>query len=98
MGRSDPIPAVYRLADHAEDVRAVIEGAGHGPVVFVGMSRAAALGVVIATTYPHLVEKLILIGTPPSVAACAPIAMRHAVGTRKRQLTVLRPRCLRWAI
>ena len=35
------------------------------------MSRAAALGVTLATTYPHLVEKLVLVGTPPSVTATA---------------------------
>jgi pimeloyl-ACP methyl ester carboxylesterase len=68
-GGSDPLPPVYTLRDHVEDTRAVIEGAGDRPVVFVGMSRAAALGVVLATTYPHLVEKLVLIGTPPAPSA-----------------------------
>ena len=68
-GGSDPLPDVYRLRDHVEDARAVIEGIGNRPVVFVGMSRAAALGVVLATSYPHLVEKLVLIGTPPAAVA-----------------------------
>lgn len=70
-GASDRLPAVYTLRDHLEDARAVIEAASDQPVVFVGMSRAAALGVVLATTYPHLVEKLVVVGTPPSVSATA---------------------------
>jgi len=74
VGRSDPLPALYTLRDHVEDARAVIEGAGNRPVVFVGMSRAAALGVVLATTYPHLVERLVLVGTPPAPFASADCA------------------------
>lgn len=70
-GGSDSLPPIYTLCDHVEDARAVIEGASTRPVVFVGMSRAAALGIILATTYPHLVEKLVVVGTPPSVTATA---------------------------
>jgi class 3 adenylate cyclase/pimeloyl-ACP methyl ester carboxylesterase len=65
MGKSDPIAGTYFLRDHMEDARAVVEAAGKRPVVFVGISRAGALAVNFAAAYPHLVEKLVLVGTSP---------------------------------
>ncbi|MFQ5946585.1 MAG: alpha/beta fold hydrolase, partial [Anaerolineae bacterium] len=65
-GASDPLPGSYLLRDHAEDGRAVIEATGNRPVVFIGISRAGQLAVNFAATYPHLLEKLVLIGTRPT--------------------------------
>jgi class 3 adenylate cyclase/pimeloyl-ACP methyl ester carboxylesterase len=63
-GGSDPVPVPYSLLQQVEDVRAVIEGAGSGPVVFIGISSGGIVGVHLAIAYGHLVEKLITIGTP----------------------------------
>jgi hypothetical protein len=51
--------------------RAIAEATGKRPVVFVGISHAGKLAVHFATTYPHLVEKLVLVGTHPTTAAAA---------------------------
>lgn len=66
MGKSDPLSRPHLLRDHVEDARAVIEATGGRPVAFVGMSRAGALAANFAATYPHLVEKLVLVGTHPA--------------------------------
>ncbi|MEK7446640.1 MAG: alpha/beta fold hydrolase, partial [candidate division NC10 bacterium] len=63
-GASDPLPEQYSLRDHMEDVRAVIEEAGAAPIVGVGISRGGGLLVKLAVTYPGLVGRLVLVGTP----------------------------------
>ncbi len=60
------MPEVYLMSDHVEDARAVIEAISNQPVVFVGLSRAAALGVNVAAHYPHLIQQLILLGGRPT--------------------------------
>jgi pimeloyl-ACP methyl ester carboxylesterase len=40
-----------------------IEALGDRPVVLVGISRSSAVAIHFAATYPHLVEKLVVIGT-----------------------------------
>jgi class 3 adenylate cyclase/pimeloyl-ACP methyl ester carboxylesterase len=66
QGGSDPLQGQYSLWDHAEDVRAVVEATTTRPVVFIGISKTGNLGVHFATAYPHLVEKLITVGTAPA--------------------------------
>jgi class 3 adenylate cyclase/pimeloyl-ACP methyl ester carboxylesterase len=66
VGKSDPLSGIYLLRDHVEDARAVIEATGGRPVVFFGLSRAGALAVNFAAAYPHLVEKLVLVGSHPA--------------------------------
>jgi len=65
-GRSDPLPGPYYTTDYTEDLRAVIEDIGGRPVVIVGQSRGSIVGVHFATSYSHLVEKLILAGLGPA--------------------------------
>jgi pimeloyl-ACP methyl ester carboxylesterase len=67
QGGSDRVPVPYSLLQDAEDVRAVIEAAGNGPLVFIGISSGGVVGVHLATGYPHLVAKLITVGTPVGV-------------------------------
>ncbi len=64
-GASDPLHRPYRLRQHAADVAAVIEAAGTGPITGVGISRGGNLLVNLAEMHPDLVERLVLIGTPP---------------------------------
>jgi pimeloyl-ACP methyl ester carboxylesterase len=64
MGASDPLARPYTVSDHMEDVRAVIGAAGGGPVVGVGISRGSNLLIRLAVTYPSLVGRLVVVGTP----------------------------------
>ena len=67
VGRSDPLPdRPYFLAERVEDVRAVIEAISGRAVVVIGLSAGGNLAVNLAARYPHLVEKLVIIGTSPS--------------------------------
>jgi class 3 adenylate cyclase/pimeloyl-ACP methyl ester carboxylesterase len=68
-GASDPRPRSYTRKEYAEDIRAVIEASGAGSIVGVGMSRGGTWMVTLATTYPLLVQKLVLVGShaAPSV-------------------------------
>jgi pimeloyl-ACP methyl ester carboxylesterase len=61
-GASDALPSGYRLQDHAEDARAVIEHVATAPVVLIGISMAGRLVIRVAATYPHLVQKLVTVG------------------------------------
>jgi len=63
-GASDRLPARYTHDDHMADVRAVIEAAGGGPVVGIGISRGGNILVKLAAAHPSLVKKLVLVGTP----------------------------------
>ena len=65
-GKSDPLPGPYYTADFAEDLRAVVESASDRPVVEVGHSRGATVGTHFTTSYPHLVDKLVLAGLAPA--------------------------------
>ena len=65
-GRSDPLPGPYYTRDYMEDLRAVIEAIGNRPVVMIGNSRGSTVAVHVATSYPHLVEKLVLAGLSPA--------------------------------
>ena len=66
LGRSDPLPCPYDTRDFMEDLRAVVEAAGNRPVVVIGNSRGSTVAAHFATSYPHLVEKLILAGLTPA--------------------------------
>ncbi len=63
-GGSAPLPRGYGLKDHMEDVRAVIEAAGVGSVVGVGISRGSNLLVKLSLAAPALVHRLVLISSP----------------------------------
>jgi pimeloyl-ACP methyl ester carboxylesterase len=72
LGASAPLPEVYRVRDHVEDIRTVIETVVQQPVILVGYSRSAAIAVQCAVLYPHLCAKLIVGGSRPSRAPEAP--------------------------
>jgi len=65
-GRSDPLPGPYYTTDFVEDLRAVIEAIGNRPVVMIGNSRGSTVAAHFATSYPYLVEKLVLAGLTPA--------------------------------
>ncbi|MFE9782077.1 alpha/beta fold hydrolase [Streptomyces sp. NPDC005775] len=69
-GRSDPSawdPKRYSTLDgYAEDVIEMCRELGLGPVVFVGHSVSAMIGVLAAVREPSLFDKLVLLTPSPS--------------------------------
>jgi 3-oxoadipate enol-lactonase len=72
-----------RIEDHAEDAIAVIEAAGPGPVVFVGLSIGGLIGQVVASQRPDLVRALVLSNTAARLGTAESWQARiDAVSTR----------------
>lgn len=69
-GRSNALPALYGMPDHAEDLAAVLAALSTGPVV-VGHSMGAFVSVVLANLFPERVRSLVLVdgGLPLQVPA-----------------------------
>jgi pimeloyl-ACP methyl ester carboxylesterase len=65
-GASDPLPGSYDTRDFMEDLRVVVEAIGNRPVVVIGNSRGSTVAVHFVTSYPHLVERLVLTGLTPA--------------------------------
>lgn len=63
-GQSAPLRRPYSVTNAMEDVRAVIEDAGTGPVTGVGISRGGVMLLHLAATHPELVQRLVLVGCP----------------------------------
>ncbi len=66
-GASDSFTRPYSLTQHMEDVRAVIEATGAAPVTVVGISRGGTLAILLAATYPALLNKMVLVDPAPPV-------------------------------
>jgi sigma-B regulation protein RsbQ len=59
-------PARYgRLEGYADDVVEIVEALGVPPVVFVGHSVSAMIGVLAAVRRPELFDRLVLVGPSP---------------------------------
>ena len=59
-------PARYRRLDgYAEDVLQILEAIDGPPVVFVGHSVSAMIGLLAAARRPELFERLVLVGPSP---------------------------------
>lgn len=52
-------PGGVSIAEHAEDVRDLLDHLGRGPAVMVGCSMGAVIGLHVAATYPGLVSTLV---------------------------------------
>jgi len=53
------------LAGYSDDVLEIIDAVGGAPVIFVGHSVSATIGLLAAATRPEVFERLILIGPSP---------------------------------
>lgn len=60
-GRSRDLPGPYGMSSHADDVAAVLDHLGVGPVVAVGHSMGAFVAVVLADRHPEMVTSLLLV-------------------------------------
>ena len=63
-GMSDPLPQRYSMHQHAEDAAAVIEALGGEPVIGVGISYGSNQLFRLAHGHPHLLKKIVTIGSP----------------------------------
>ena len=63
-GASDPLRRPYRITDHMQDLRAVIEASWRGPAIGVGLSKGGSMMVRLAVAEPRLFKALVLVGTP----------------------------------
>jgi pimeloyl-ACP methyl ester carboxylesterase len=59
-GASARLPGPYGMRAHANDCAAVISALGQPPVIVLGHSMGGYVAVVLAATYPELVERLVL--------------------------------------
>jgi pimeloyl-ACP methyl ester carboxylesterase len=59
---SDPLPEHYTFAEHVADAGAVIQSLERGPVIGVGLSRGSTTLMMLASQYPDMFGKLVLIG------------------------------------
>lgn len=58
---SGRLPGPYGIGVHAEDVAALAESLGTGPVVLTGHSMGAFVAAVTAARHPHLFSSLVLV-------------------------------------
>jgi pimeloyl-ACP methyl ester carboxylesterase len=72
FGASDPPPVPWSSREYAELLRAFLAQHGIGRASFVGHSFGGKLSIVLAATWPEMVEKLVLVdsaGIPPKRGA-----------------------------
>jgi pimeloyl-ACP methyl ester carboxylesterase len=71
IGVIEPYQTGHSIADQTEELRDAIDRHCRAPVVLIGFSWGAWLSILVASKFPELAEKLILIGCPPLEAAHA---------------------------
>lgn len=64
LGAYDPV-RYSRLEGYAEDVVQILEALDLGPVIFVGHSVSATIGLLAAADRPELFDRLVLVGPSP---------------------------------
>ncbi|MCE1246775.1 MAG: alpha/beta hydrolase [Firmicutes bacterium] len=70
-GVIEPLQTTYTLDEQVEELKSVIETHTQPPITLIGHSWGAMLVFITAAKYPHLAEKLILIGSGPLEAKYA---------------------------
>jgi pimeloyl-ACP methyl ester carboxylesterase len=68
-GVLEPIQTATTLDGQVEELRAVLACCGDPPLVLVGFSWGAWLSFIVTARHPHLVRKLILVGSGPFEAS-----------------------------
>jgi lipase len=101
-GGSRNLPPPYGMAQHADDLAAIIQTLGGGPAIVVGHSMGGFAAVATARRHTELVRRLVLVDggaplpLPPGVPADASeadlaAAIEQTVGTAFARLTMTFP-------
>jgi len=64
-GVLEPLQTATTLDGQIEELRLVVQQNATPPVIFIGHSWGAWLSALVTAAYPHLVRKLILVGSGP---------------------------------
>ncbi len=64
-GVIEPLQTVSGVGAQVQELAALIDHHGQVPVELIGWSWGAWLGFLLASQFPHLVAKLIIVGAPP---------------------------------
>jgi pimeloyl-ACP methyl ester carboxylesterase len=65
VGVLEPFQTELSIEDQVDELKDNLEKAGDIPVTLIGYSWGAWLSVIFSAIYPALVEKIILVGSPP---------------------------------
>ncbi len=74
----------YHLRDFAGDLAQVVQELGNQPVLLVGHSLGSIIAVLYASSYPRLVERLILVEPPMSPMADDAQSFAQQMATHRR--------------
>ena len=61
----EPIQTEITLDGQVEELKVILEGHTDRPVALVGFSWGACLSYIVTAKYPHLIKKLVLVGSGP---------------------------------
>lgn len=94
-GRSNGLGAPFGMAQHADDLAALLTQLGTGPVLVVGHSMGGFVSVVLAHRHPHLVTGVVLVdgGLPLDVPTDIDpdVVMAAVLGPAARRLAMTFP-------
>lgn len=102
FGFSEPPPEAWGSSDYARVVAALIRAAGFESAFVLGHSRGGTIAVALATEYPELVRKLVVVASPivrlPPDADVRRSSLRYSlVRGMAKLLPPARGRMLEWA-
>jgi len=90
-GRSSDVPGPFGLAEHADDVVAMIREHADEPVLVVGHSMGAFVAVVLAERHPQLVAGMVLVDGGLPFAAAELEHTEAVVATIRQGLSITYP-------
>jgi len=92
MGVVEPLQTSDSLEGQVEELKAILGEEG-SPFTLVGWSWGAWLSILVASGHPHLVRKLILVGSGPFqeeyATSIMPTRMRRLEGDEQDEVTML---------
>jgi len=65
VGVLEPFQTELSIEDQVDELKDTLEKAGDIPVTLIGYSWGAWLSIIFSAIYPALVEKIVLVGSPP---------------------------------
>ncbi len=94
-GRSMDAPGPFGIRQHADDLAAIVEQVGHGPLVLIGHSMGAFVVEMTAERHPGLVGDLVLVDGGAPLPKVAPdqvdVALAAALGPAIERIRTVWP-------